>query len=58
MTDPENDRQDNTLAGIGAILGVGVGAAIGAFADDIGTGIWIGAIIGVGLGLLAAYLRK
>ena len=48
--DPNDDDQDlsgQRIAG-GAILGTGLGAAVGAVAGDLGTGIWIGAVIGVG----------
>lgn len=35
-----------------AVLGAGIGAAIGAATDNLGTGIWIGGAIGVGLAML------
>lgn len=35
-----------------AVLGSGIGAAIGAATDNLGTGIWIGGAIGVGLAML------
>lgn len=37
------------------VLGAGIGAAIGAVTDNLGSGIWIGGAIGVGLGMLAGY---
>lgn len=58
MTEPEKDRPEGGLIGIGAVLGVGIGAAVGTAIDDLGTGIWIGAVIGVGLGMLVGYFRK
>jgi uncharacterized membrane protein len=50
MTDGQQpeDKSSQRIAA-GAILGVGVGAAIGSVSGDLGTGIWIGAVIGVGL---------
>jgi hypothetical protein len=33
----------------GAVLGTGIGAAVGAATDALGTWIWIGGMIGVGL---------
>jgi hypothetical protein len=35
-----------------AVLGSGIGAAIGAATDELGTGIWIGGAIGVGLAMV------
>ncbi|HEU4318843.1 MAG TPA: hypothetical protein VFS66_02035 [Acidimicrobiia bacterium] len=35
-----------------AVLGAGIGAAIGATVDNLGTGLWIGGAIGVGLAML------
>lgn len=35
-----------------AVLGAGIGAAIGAVTDNLSTGIWIGGVIGVGLAML------
>lgn len=59
MTEPERPtRNAGTLVAVGAILGVGIGAAVGAAMDDLSTGIWIGAVIGVGLGLLANYFAS
>ncbi len=65
MTEPEtgNDRQPKperkgSLVAIGAVLGVGLGAAIGTAMDDMSTGIWIGAVIGVGLGMLGSYFQR
>lgn len=58
MTDPRNDRPESSLIGIGAVLGVGIGAAVGTATNDLGTGIWIGAVIGVGLGMLGSYFRR
>ena len=43
----DNDQSGQRIAG-GAILGTGLGAAVGSIAGDLGTGIWIGAVIGVG----------
>ena len=63
MTDNSNGngegkkgRDGSQLIAIGAILGVGIGAAVGTAIDDLGTGIWIGAVIGVGLGFLGSFL--
>jgi uncharacterized membrane protein len=59
MTEPERpQRNSGTLVGIGAVLGVGMGAAVGTAIDDLSTGIWIGAVIGVGLGMLAGFFAK
>lgn len=59
MTDPERPKRGGgSLVGIGAVLGVGIGAAIGTAIDSLGTGIWIGAVIGVGLGMLGEYFRR
>jgi hypothetical protein len=56
MTEPERPKRNpGALVGIGAVLGVGIGAAIGTAMDDMSTGIWIGAVIGVGLGMLAGF---
>jgi uncharacterized membrane protein len=58
MTEPERKGRNNgSLIGIGAVLGVGIGAAVGTAMDDLSTGIWIGAVIGVGLGMLANFFR-
>ena len=54
----DKSRRRGSLVGIGAVLGVGIGAAVGAANGDVGTGTWIGAVIGVGLGLLATYFQK
>jgi len=59
MTEPERpERSGSTLVGAGAVLGVGIGAAVGTAIDDLSTGIWIGAVIGVGLGMLVSYFRQ
>lgn len=59
MTEPEKDKPESfSLVGIGAVLGVGIGAAVGTAIDDLSTGIWIGAVIGVGLGMLGSYFRR
>ncbi|HEY6635826.1 MAG TPA: hypothetical protein VI141_09480 [Acidimicrobiia bacterium] len=59
MTEPERpQRNPGALVGVGAVLGVGIGAAVGTAIDDLSTGIWIGAVIGVGLGLLASYFAR
>ena len=59
MTEPERpQRNPGSLVGVGAVLGVGIGAAVGAAIDDLSTGIWVGAVIGVGLGLLASYFAR
>jgi uncharacterized membrane protein len=58
MTEPEKkDRNNGSLIAVGAVLGVGIGAAVGTAIDDLSTGIWIGAVIGVGLGMLANFFR-
>ena len=49
-------RDGSQLIAIGSILGVGIGAAVGAAIDSLGTGIWIGAVIGVGLGMLGSFI--
>jgi hypothetical protein len=59
VTDPnEGRRNSGGWVAVGSVLGVGIGAAVGAAMDDLGTGIWIGAVIGVGLGLLMMQLRR
>ena len=64
MTEPVNDNngekqgRKGSLVGVGAVLGVGIGAAVGVATDDMSTGIWIGAVIGVGLGMLVTYFQK
>ena len=56
MTEPERPKRDTgSLFAAGAILGTGVGAAVGAIMGDLSTGIWIGAVIGVGLAMLASF---
>jgi len=46
------------LVAAGAVLGVGIGAAVGTAMDDLSTGIWIGAVIGVGLAMLAGFFVR
>lgn len=59
MTEPERPQNNSgMLVAIGAILGVGIGAAVGTAIDQLSTGIWIGAVIGVGLGMLGMYMRR
>jgi uncharacterized membrane protein len=59
MTEPDRPRRNpGSLVGIGAVLGVGIGAAVGTAIDSLSTGIWIGAVIGVGLGMLAGYFAR
>lgn len=59
MSEPQPPRRNSgMLVAIGSILGVGIGAAVGAVTDNLSTGIWIGAVIGVGLGMLAMYLAQ
>lgn len=60
MTEPEKPRNNNSgmLVAVGAVLGTGIGAAVGAIVDDLYTWIWIGAVIGVGLGLLGMFLTS
>lgn len=45
-------RRSGQLIPALAVLGAGIGAAIGAATDNLGTGIWIGGAIGVGLAML------
>lgn len=56
MSDERDDKNENQgrLIGAGSVLGVGIGAAVGAATGDLGTGIRIGAVNGVGLGMLVA----
>jgi uncharacterized membrane protein len=54
----ENERRRGRLIAVGAVLGVGIGAAVGSFLDDLSTGIWIGAVLGVGLGMLGDYFAN
>ncbi len=49
----DKERKGYVIGGC-AILGAGVGAAIGVSKGDVATGTWIGSSIGIGLGLLAA----
>ena len=56
MSEEEQQEQRNgTLHGAGAVLGSGLGAAVG-FATggtlDILNGTWIGSLIGLGLAML------
>ena len=46
------NRRSGQLIPALAVLGAGIGAAIGATTDNLGTGIWIGGAIGVGLAML------
>ena len=46
------NRRTGQLIPALAVLGAGIGAAIGAATDNLGTGIWIGGAIGVGLAML------
>lgn len=46
------NRRSGQLIPALAVLGAGIGAAIGAATDNLGTGIWIGGAIGVGLAML------
>lgn len=46
------NRRSGQLVPALAVLGSGIGAAIGAAADNLGTGIWVGGAIGVGLAML------
>lgn len=43
-----SNRRSGELIPALAVLGAGIGAAIGAATDNLGTGIWIGGAIGVG----------
>ncbi|MFZ0015426.1 MAG: hypothetical protein WAL25_15080 [Acidimicrobiia bacterium] len=47
-----NNRRAGQLIPALAVLGAGIGAAIGAATDNLGNGIWIGGAIGVGLAML------
>lgn len=56
MTEPERPKRDTgSLFAAGAILGTGIGAAVGAIMDNLSTGIWIGGVIGIGLAMLASF---
>ena len=55
--DQKTNHPRKDAIAVGAVLGVGIGAAIGMIIDELGSGVWIGAVIGVGLGMLANYLR-
>ncbi len=46
------NRRSGQLVPALSVLGAGIGAAIGAATDNLGTGIWIGGAIGVGLAML------
>ncbi len=46
------NRRSGQLVPALAVLGAGIGAAIGTITDNLGTGIWIGGAIGVGLAML------
>jgi hypothetical protein len=46
------NRRSGQLIPALAVLGAGIGAAIGTVTDNLGTGIWIGGAIGVGLAML------
>ncbi len=53
MSDESGERhRSGQRVAAGAILGTGVGAAIGAATGDLGTGLWIGGVIGVGAAFL------
>jgi hypothetical protein len=47
-----SNRRTGQLIPALAVLGAGIGAAIGTATDNLGTGIWIGGAIGVGLAML------
>ncbi len=47
-----NNRRTGQLIPALAVLGSGIGAAIGLMTDNLGNGIWIGGAIGVGLAML------
>lgn len=56
MTEPERPKRDTgSLFAAGAVLGTGIGAAVGAIMDNLSTGIWIGGVIGIGLAMLASF---
>jgi uncharacterized membrane protein len=58
-TEPQKPKRNSgMLVAIGAILGVGIGAAVGTAMGEMSTGIWIGAVIGVGLGMLGMFLTS
>ena len=46
LTDPRNDdkKDGSNWVGVGSVLGVGIGAAVGAIVGNLGNGIWIGAV--------------
>jgi hypothetical protein len=46
------NRRSGQLIPALAVVGSGIGAAIGAVTDNLGTGIWIGGAIGVGLAMV------
>lgn len=46
------NRRSGQLVPALSVLGAGIGAAVGAAADNLGTGLWIGGAIGVGLAML------
>lgn len=46
------NRRSGQLVPALAVLGSGIGAAIGTATGNLGTGIWIGGAIGVGLAML------
>ncbi len=57
MSDNDTDGKEvverkGKMYGAGAVLGGGIGAAVGYGIGDLQTGIWIGGMIGVGLALL------
>jgi hypothetical protein len=58
MSDNGKNAKTTTLLAAGAVLGVGVGAAVGSASGNLGNGIWIGSVIGVGLGMLGDALRS
>ena len=59
MSDHEDAaKKPGFIYAVGAVLGVGLGAAAGVAMDNVNQGLWIGGMIGVGLAMLVSFIRR